>query len=98
MGGGEGRRPSSYALLPVLFIKEKNIISIAICFLFQIKSILGQKYVPHFTTLASPSVWMWPPLWVAAAAAVVRPPSTLRAGQGVRPWAASCSDEPKGGS
>lgn len=56
-------------LLPVLSTEENNITSISICFLFQIKSILGPKYAFHSTMLTSPDVWTWPPPWVAAAAA-----------------------------
>lgn len=74
-----GRWPS-FLLLPVLFIKEKNSIPISICFLFQIQSILGQKYALRFSTLASPSAWTRPPPWVAAAAA--RPSAGPELGRG----------------
>lgn len=35
--------------------KRAYIVSTSICFLFQIKSILGQRYALRFTTLASPA-------------------------------------------
>lgn len=75
-------QPFSLVQLPVLFMKEKKIISISICFLFQIKSILGQKYALPFTTLASPSIWTWPPPWVAAAVAGAVPPARSELGRG----------------
>lgn len=83
-GVGEGQQ-RSLLQLPVLFMKEKNIISI--CFLFQIKSILGQKYAFHFTMLASPSVWTWPSPWVAAAAATAVPAARSEPGRGQTPGA-----------
>lgn len=90
---GEGH-PFSLVQLPVLFMKEKKIISISICFLFQIKSILGQKYAFPFTTLASPQHLDMASSVGGCSCGRGCPSSTLRAGQGSDPGSASGSGRP----